>query len=304
MSLSMSTAPTSKAASTSVPLVVGVPTGAASGAISALTGMGGGVFIIPVLRHLTPMTQQVCNATSMLAVTVSGAVATISYGMELVPNFPIAVLLCSTSMFTATIGVTVASKISNKGLTKLMGVILVLMSAFIVLQPASNDTAPTVSAQPEDVPCDLVPVWLMNFYNEYLPEKASQVVIADTNEALRTPWMFVGTGLFTGFLSGMLGVGGGILLTSCLALATDMEQKRVIATSLATMLPVGLSATMMNARHGNVSIRAGAIIGGCSAVTVWFTSRIVKDDKVSNQTLRHTFAALMAVSAATLLWKV
>lgn len=72
--------------------------GASSGTLSALTGVGGGILIIPVLRMATQLTQQQCNGTSLFAVTLSSTAGALSYTLSGLPNFPLAaVFVCTDS---------------------------------------------------------------------------------------------------------------------------------------------------------------------------------------------------------------
>lgn len=46
-------------------------------------------------------------------------------------------------------------------------------------------------------------------------------------------------GLFSGFTSGLLGIGGGLLMTTYMSLFSDMSQLTAVATSLAAIAPIG-----------------------------------------------------------------
>ena len=48
-------------------------------------------------------------------------------------------------------------------------------------------------------------------------------------------------GLFSGYSSGLLGIGGGILMTAYMSLKGDMTQLAAVATSLAAIVPIGIS---------------------------------------------------------------
>jgi uncharacterized protein len=81
----------------------------------------------------------------------------------------------------------------------------------------------------------------------------------------------VAVGVLAGFLAGLFGVGGGILIVPGLVLAAGMDQRLAHGTSLAAVLPISLASLVTYATHGNVdwsvavwlSIGAvgGAVIG-------------------------------------------
>jgi uncharacterized membrane protein YfcA len=65
----------------------------------------------------------------------------------------------------------------------------------------------------------------------------------------------LGIGLFAGVLSGMFGIGGGIVIVPALTLLLGMEQRRAVGTSLgALLLPVGLPGVLGYAASGQVDL--------------------------------------------------
>jgi hypothetical protein len=78
------------------------------------------------------------------------------------------------------------------------------------------------------------------------------------------PVKYIGAGLASGFVSGLLGVGGGVLMSSFLSATTDIPQATVVATSLLSVVPIGLAGTYHNYRYGNVQFKAAGLIGVCA----------------------------------------
>ena len=78
-------------------------------------------------------------------------------------------------------------------------------------------------------------------------------------------------GLLAGFLAGLFGVGGGILIVPGLVLAAHMTQRLAHGTSLAAVVPISVASLVTYAAHDNVDWSvalwlaigavAGAIIG-------------------------------------------
>lgn len=77
-----------------------------------------------------------------------------------------------------------------------------------------------------------------------------------------------------GTLSGMLGVGGGIILVPVLILLMKIEPHRAIGISLAVIIPTAISGVTKHYRNGNVDLRIallvaiGAIAGAYLGATV------------------------------------
>ena len=93
-------------------------------------------------------------------------------------------------------------------------------------------------------------------------------------------------GFAAGVLSGMFGVGGGILFVPTLALVLGLTQLEAQATSLAAIIPVVAD---------NVAWRAALVIGVASAAGVAGGAAIA--EAISDDALRKLFAGLLIVTA-------
>jgi uncharacterized membrane protein YfcA len=78
--------------------------------------------------------------------------------------------------------------------------------------------------------------------------------------------LLVFTGLVTGVLSGLLGVGGGVVVVPILMFFFGSSDLVAKGTSLIMLIPGSLSGTIGNARRRNVDLRAAAILGIAASV--------------------------------------
>ena len=82
--------------------------------------------------------------------------------------------------------------------------------------------------------------------------------------------VLVAIGLGAGLLSGVFGIGGGVVIVPALVLFAGFSQILATGTSLAILLPpIGLAAVVEYYRHGHVNVRAAAIIAVSLAVGGW-----------------------------------
>src|SRR6185295_9106260 len=82
--------------------------------------------------------------------------------------------------------------------------------------------------------------------------------------------IFLLIGLGAGVTSGLFGVGGGIVIVPALIYWAGFTQHRATGTSLAVLLPpIGLAATVEYYRHGNVDVRAAAILAATMILGAW-----------------------------------
>jgi uncharacterized membrane protein YfcA len=109
-----------------------------------------------------------------------------------------------------------------------------------------------------------------------------------------------GVGLAAGLLSGMFGVGGGILFVPALVLIGGLSQLDATATSLAAMIPVVVVGAWRQSRYGNVDWRAGLVIGGVSLAGVAGGTALA--ETLPEDVLQTLFAGLLLVTAARLAW--
>jgi uncharacterized membrane protein YfcA len=102
-------------------------------------------------------------------------------------------------------------------------------------------------------------------------------------------WMiFLLIGLGAGVISGMFGVGGGLVIVPALIYWAGFTQHKATGTSLAVLLPpIGLLASIEYYRHGNVNWRAAIIIACALIVGAWVGSFFA--NKISGPHLRLSF---------------
>ena len=105
-----------------------------------------------------------------------------------------------------------------------------------------------------------------------------------------------------GALSGLFGVGGGILFVPTLAFVLGLSQLGAQATSLAAMIPVVAFGAWQQHRAGNVRWRVALVIGLASFLGVVGGAALAAS--LPEALLRDLFAGLLLVVAAQLAWSV
>lgn len=68
-------------------------------------------------------------------------------------------------------------------------------------------------------------------------------------------------GALAGILSGLLGVGGGIVMVPYLGLALGLDQHVAEGTSLLVIVPTAMAGVLAHARRGRVDWRTGRLLG-------------------------------------------
>ena len=105
-------------------------------------------------------------------------------------------------------------------------------------------------------------------------------------------------GLLAGVVSGMFGVGGGVVFVPALVFIYDSGQVEAEATSLLAIIPVALVGAWRQRGYGNVRVREGVTMGFLAAAGAF--AGVALANELPDRTLRIAFAALMVVVAAQL----
>jgi uncharacterized membrane protein YfcA len=108
-------------------------------------------------------------------------------------------------------------------------------------------------------------------------------------------WIMLLVGLAVGMVSGVVGIGGGILFVPALVWLAGMGQHKAQGTSLgALLLPVGLFAFLEYYRKGNADLRIALLLGAGFLVGGYFGA--VGAQHIPEIWLRRLFAlTLIAV---------
>lgn len=116
---------------------------------------------------------------------------------------------------------------------------------------------------------------------------------------------FIALGILAGILSGLFGIGGGIILIPALVLGCGFSQQRANGTSLvALLLPVGILAVREYYRAGKIGvsdIRGGLLIAIGIFLGAYVGSKLAL--RLPEVWLRRGFAALLVYSAVRLILK-
>ena len=98
-------------------------------------------------------------------------------------------------------------------------------------------------------------------------------------------------GVAAGVLSGLFGIGGGILLVPALALVLGLDHVEAEATSLLAIIPVAAVGAWRQKSYGNLDARAGLTIGAFAAVAA--VAGVALVNVLPVELVRYAFAVLM-----------
>ncbi len=215
--------------------------GLVAGVFGGLVGLGGGVVMIPLMVGVLKLRQHEAHGTSLVAVAFTGLMGAFTYALEGSVDVGASLLLAATAILTTRLGATYAHTLPEPSLKRAFGWFLILVSGLLLLKP-------------------------------YLP--AWGLFSAGAGRVLS---LLLAGGL-TGFLSGMMGVGGGTIMVPVMVLLLGMGQHTAQGSSLLAMVPAGALGAYTHFRLGNVNrvllpglipgILLGTYLGGSLAHTL------------------------------------
>ena len=103
-------------------------------------------------------------------------------------------------------------------------------------------------------------------------------------------------GLAAGILSGLVGVGGGIIVVPALVFFLSFSQQQAQGTSLGLLLlPVGILSVLNYYKQGNIDVRVVAIMAVSFVIGGWLGSKWAIS--LPEVTVKRIFAVILFYSA-------
>jgi len=244
---------------------------------AALTGVGGGVFIVPLLTLLYDFETVNAVGTSLATIIITSIASSVNYLRQRRVYVKVGLILACATVPGGYLGAAItAVPVVKMWLGVIFGVFLIFV-AFQMVYKALHVS----------------------------PTKASVVVDPVFEKALLSDWRQMLLGLFLSFfggmVSGLLGVGGGIVLVPVLCYALGFPIYFSIPTSMFIMIFTSISGVTNHWQQGNINplyaiyLSLGSVVG---AQVGAYTSR-----KLSNRSLSFVFAAMLMASSVNMILK-
>jgi len=234
-----------------ISLIIGI----IAGILSGMFGIGGGVVIVPALVLIAGFSIIEANGTSLAALLLPvGIFACIQYYRTGLLNIKISATIAFGLLCGVYFGAELAIYLDNQLLKQMYGIFLLYISWLFIK------------------PFELLKIRKPKPYSDEVPTDGKLIYL----------WLF---GIFTGILSGLFGIGGGLIITPFLIAVFKFNTKKAIGTSLgALLMPVGLPGVLVYLNSGNLSLNyavfvaigllVGAFIG--AKITISMESSYVK----------------------------
>lgn len=255
--------------------------GIVSSITGALLGIGGGIVIVPALTIILKLPMQNAIAVSLATIVSTSILVTAQNIKKNLINMDMALSLeVSTSIFAIAASF-IAIKINQNILKGAFGFFLLFVAYFMYKKTARRENL-TSNDRAEF---------------SYFDQKIKKTVYYNV-ESYKTA---IAVSSAAGFLSGLLGIGGGVIKLPILNSVCKMPMKVASATSALMVGITASAASLTYLRHGYMVTNfvlfssLGAIVGSKIGLS------IAKNTK--NETIEKIFVAVLVLTAIEMLIK-
>lgn len=202
--------------------LIAVSLGLFIGLLMGITGAGGAIVSLPLLMYLFDIGLKEAAPIALLATAVSAGLASIIGLRQGIVRYKAASLLAIMGVIMAPIGVYAAHHVGTFWLQLLFIALLFYVATQALLSKITPDSVQDSLSLQNTIPCALNPITAKLFWTASCTKK------------------LLLTGSIAGFISGLLGVGGGFIVMPVLQKLSNLEHRMVVATSLAMTTLIAL----------------------------------------------------------------
>ncbi len=248
------------------------------GILASMTGVGGGVIVVPLLTLIFSFSPASAVGTSLAAILFTATAATLNYSNQKRIYYKTGLILASATAPGAILGAYLTSIISPILLGLIFGVFLMIVSFYIMIE--------TVGLRKKSRKNEIQMV--EGFEKNFFANKKRLV-------------LGVSLGFLGGVASGLLGIGGGIVLVPIMTIVLGMTIHFAVATSMLTMIVTALSGVGQHYFLGNINFEYALLLGVGSIVGAQVGAYACK--RISGKNLRLIFGILLFVVSVQMLLK-
>jgi uncharacterized protein len=259
----------------------------AAGLLGSLVGVGGGIIVVPALTLLMGVDIRVAIAASIVAVVATSSGAASGYVRQRLTNMRLAMLLEVATAAGALSGALLAAYVPGKSLYVLFGLVL-CYTAYSMSRPKDG--------KQRELPPDHLADRL-KLHTSYFDKALNKEI---SYRVSRT-----GTGLAVsgaaGILSGLLGIGGGVLKVPVMNLSMGIPLKVCTATSNFMIGVTASTGAAVYFMRGDVQPFVTAPV----AVGVLLGAKVGSRGlgHLKSEWIRRAFVAVLLVTAVQMLLK-
>ena len=246
------------------------------GTIASMVGIGGGVFIVPLLALLYGFDPSQAVGTSLTSIIFTSIASTLNYSRQKRIYYKTGILLAITTVPGAYLGAYLTSLLSSRELGLIFGLFLI----FVALRMIASFHVSTKNTEREN----------HNVKSE-----------ADLFNSRTKLLSGIALSFFGGLASGLLGIGGGALLVPIMTLVMAIPIHFAVATSMFTMIFTSTSGVTQHYMLGNIQIAHALAL----ALGTIFGAQLgaYSSKRISSKNLRRIFGIVLIIVSIRMIIK-
>jgi uncharacterized membrane protein YfcA len=244
------------------------------GIIASLTGVGGGIFIVPILTFFYDFKVSEATATSLTTIIFTAIAATINYSRQKRIFYKTGLILIVTTAPAAYLGAWLATIMEERLLGLIFGFFLMVVAIRMIVSTLRKKTQSGSFSVKTD--------------SELIKSRETIIIGASL-------------GFFGGLASGLLGIGGGTLIVPIMTVIMGMPIHYATATSMFTMIFTSVSGVTKYYQSNLINfpvalmLAAGTVIG---AQVGAYTSK-----RISGRNLSLIFGVMLIAAGINMILK-
>ena len=252
------------------------------GILMGLTGAGGGILSVPLLVFAFHMPISQAGPIALTAIALSAGVGALIGLHTKVLRYKAAMFMSLFGLIMSPAGLWVAQRAPNTPMLLAFSVILIYVACKMFIQATQTiaGKTPVVTKPP---PCKL---------------DMSIGKLIWTVPCARS-LMFAGA--CAGFLSGLLGVGGGFIIVPSLKKFTDLPMKAIVATSLGVLAIVSMGGAAISLVSGTLDLTTAIPFTAGSLIGLLIGKLLER--KISGPRVQQIFSVFTFLVALSLVYK-
>ena len=252
------------------------------GILMGLTGAGGGILSVPLLVFAFHMPISQAGPIALTAIALSAGVGALIGLHTKVLRYKAAMFMAIFGLLLSPFGLWVAQRAPNTPMLLVFSAVLIYVSSNMFIQ-ATQTIAGKPPALTKPPPCQL------------------DMSIGKLIWTVPCARALMLSGACAGFLSGLLGVGGGFIIVPSLKKFTDLPMKAIVATSLGVLAIVSTGGAAISLVSGTLDLSIAIPFSGGSLLGLLIGK--ILERKMSGPRVQQIFSVFTFLVALSLIYK-
>nr|MDO8081553.1 sulfite exporter TauE/SafE family protein [Candidatus Freyarchaeota archaeon] len=264
-----------------------------TGIIASMLGVGGGFLNVPVIEYMTNEPINVAIGTSLFIIVFTSFSATVGYARKRAIDFKLGLVLAPSSIPGAFLGAYLTGWISVDILKAIFGVGLVAIGINMFFK--SRRQYPSSSRETLKEETKTVKRSILS-WKRTIKVANGESYVYHVNVPLGLAFSFV-----AGLLSGLLGIGGGIVQVPVLDIALGVPMIITVATSMFMIVFTSLAGSFEHTMLGQINWQIGMVMIIGAVIGAQVGVRITM--KIAPNLLRKIFGVALTLLAAQMIYE-